>query len=94
MLWERKTTTAAARGSAGTRSSPRPKRSMAYVSGAQRSPPELRSNHVETASPLSIKTGVCPEDCCYCSQNAHYDTGVKATRLMNRIDVTARAQRA
>lgn len=51
-------------------------------------------NHVETASLLSIKTGGCPEDCGYCSQSAHYDTGLKATRLMNRADVVATAQRA
>ena len=38
-------------------------------------------NHVETASLLSIKTGGCPEDCGYCSQSAHYDTGLKATKL-------------
>lgn len=51
-------------------------------------------NHVETASLLSIKTGGCPEDCGYCSQSAHYDTGLKATHLMNRADVVATAQRA
>lgn len=51
-------------------------------------------NHVETASLLSIKTGGCPEDCGYCSQSAHYDTGLKATRLLDRADVVAIAQRA
>jgi biotin synthase len=51
-------------------------------------------NHVETASLLSIKTGGCPEDCGYCSQSAHYDTGLKATRLMNQADVVATARRA
>lgn len=51
-------------------------------------------NHVETASLLSIKTGGCPEDCGYCSQSAHYETGLKATRLMDKADVIATAQRA
>jgi biotin synthase len=51
-------------------------------------------NHVETASLLSIKTGGCPEDCGYCSQSAHYETGLKATRLMDRADVVAAARRA
>jgi biotin synthase len=50
-------------------------------------------NHVETASLLSIKTGGCPEDCGYCSQSAHYETGVKATRLMDRSAVVATARR-
>src|ERR1700752_3512587 len=51
-------------------------------------------NHIETASLLSIKTGGCPEDCFYCSQSAHFDTGLKATRLMDTADVIATAQRA
>src|SRR5262249_25057110 len=51
-------------------------------------------NHHETATLLSIKTGGCPEDCGYCSQSAHYDTGLKATRLMEQADVVATARRA
>lgn len=51
-------------------------------------------NHLETASLLSIKTGGCPEDCGYCAQSARYETGVKATRLMDHADVVAAAQRA
>jgi biotin synthase len=51
-------------------------------------------NLVEFASLLSIKTGGCPEDCGYCSQSAHYDTGLKATRLMDLTTVVETAQRA
>jgi len=51
-------------------------------------------NHVETASLLSIKTGGCPEDCGYCSQSAHYDSGLQATRLMAQADVVTAARRA
>lgn len=49
---------------------------------------------IETASLLSIKTGGCPEDCGYCSQSAHHDTGVKATKLMGTDEVLAAARRA
>lgn len=49
---------------------------------------------IETASLLSIKTGGCPEDCGYCSQSSHYDTGVKATKLMATTEVIAAAKRA
>ncbi|WP_343504420.1 biotin synthase BioB [Alloyangia pacifica] len=49
---------------------------------------------IETASLLSIKTGGCPEDCGYCSQSAHYDTGVKARKLMGTEAVLAAARRA
>jgi len=51
-------------------------------------------NHVETASLLSIKTGGCPEDCGYCSQSAHYDSGLQATRLIEQTDVVTAARRA
>ncbi len=49
---------------------------------------------IEQASLLSIKTGGCPEDCGYCSQSAAYDTGVKATKLMEVERVVAEAKRA
>ncbi|MCX8999384.1 biotin synthase BioB [Rhizobiaceae bacterium BDR2-2] len=49
---------------------------------------------VETATLLSIKTGGCPEDCGYCSQSAHWKTGVKATKLMQVERVLAEARRA
>jgi hypothetical protein len=50
------------------------------------------ANHLETASLLSIKTGACPEDCGNCSQSAPYDTGLNATRPMNKADAVATAQ--
>jgi biotin synthase len=44
----------------------------------------------------SIKTGRCPEDCKYCPQSAHHDTGLAAENLMDPAAVTeaARAARA
>jgi biotin synthase len=43
---------------------------------------------------LSIKTGACPEDCGYCSQSAHHDTGVKPQPLMAVDEVVRTAKRA
>lgn len=43
---------------------------------------------------LSIKTGACPEDCAYCSQSAHYKTGVARQKLMDPADVLLAAKRA
>jgi len=37
---------------------------------------------VQRCTLLSIKTGGCPEDCAYCPQSAHYDTGVGRDGLM------------
>jgi biotin synthase len=44
---------------------------------------------------LSIKTGGCPEDCAYCPQSAHYDTGVSRQALIDpreALDAAARAK--
>jgi biotin synthase len=49
---------------------------------------------VELASLLSVKTGGCPEDCGYCPQSAHHDTGVPASKLMASDDVLAAAREA
>lgn len=38
---------------------------------------------VQLSTLLSIKTGGCPEDCGYCSQSVHAETGLKATKLMD-----------
>jgi biotin synthase len=52
------------------------------------------ADEVQLCRLLSIKTGACPEDCAYCPQSAHYDTGVKRQELMNPDDVLAAARRA
>jgi biotin synthase len=52
------------------------------------------ADQVQLCRLLSIKTGACPEDCAYCPQSAHYDTGVERQDLMNPADVLAAAERA
>jgi biotin synthase len=49
---------------------------------------------IQRCALLSIKTGGCPEDCGYCSQSAHYKTGVPATPLLSVDEVKARATQA
>jgi biotin synthase len=49
---------------------------------------------VQISTLLSIKTGGCPEDCAYCPQSVHYDTGVKADKLMHVDAVLAEARAA
>jgi biotin synthase len=49
---------------------------------------------VQRCTLLSIKTGGCPEDCAYCPQSAHYDTGVSRDGLMRRDAVLAAAREA
>jgi biotin synthase len=52
------------------------------------------AGEVQLCTLLSIKTGGCPEDCGYCSQSAHADSGVKATKLMDVRAVLQSAARA
>ncbi|WP_066702359.1 biotin synthase BioB [Curvibacter delicatus] len=49
---------------------------------------------VEFATLLSVKTGGCSEDCGYCPQSASFDTGVKASKLMELEEVLFAANRA
>jgi len=51
-------------------------------------------NEVQLSTLLSIKTGGCPEDCGYCSQSVHAQTGLKATKLMDVRAVLQAAARA
>lgn len=51
-------------------------------------------NKVQLSRLLSIKTGGCPEDCGYCSQSAHHETGLKASKLMEVRRVVAEATKA
>ncbi|ATE63164.1 biotin synthase BioB [Rhizorhabdus dicambivorans] len=41
------------------------------------------ANEVQLSTLLSIKTGGCVEDCGYCNQSVHAETGLKATKLMD-----------
>jgi biotin synthase len=52
------------------------------------------ANVVQVSTLLSIKTGGCPEDCAYCPQSAHYQTGVASDKLMATEAVLAEARRA
>lgn len=49
---------------------------------------------IQKSQLLSVKTGGCPEDCGYCSQSAHVETGLKAEKLLPLSEVVAAAERA
>src|SRR5882672_1656149 len=49
---------------------------------------------IQKSQLLSIKTGGCPEDCGYCSQSAHFKTGLSASKLMEVEAVIAEARKA
>ncbi len=51
-------------------------------------------NEVQISTLLSIKTGGCPENCKYCPQSAHYDTGLEKQGLMAIDKILESAQNA
>ena len=53
-----------------------------------------RAGEVQLCTLLSIKTGGCAEDCGYCSQSVHADSGVEATKLMDVQGVLQHAAQA
>src|SRR5690606_9263444 len=51
-------------------------------------------NAVQISTLLSIKTGACPEDCKYCSQSGHYNTGLEKEKLLEIQRVVEEARSA
>lgn len=51
-------------------------------------------NRVQVSTLLSIKTGACPEDCKYCPQSGHYNTGLDKEKLIEVRKVLEEARRA
>jgi len=49
---------------------------------------------VQLSRLLSVKTGGCAENCGYCSQSQHFDTGLPASKLMEVQAVIAEARAA
>jgi len=51
-------------------------------------------NRIQLSTLLSIKTGACPEDCKYCPQSGHYNTGLKKQKLLEVEKVVSQAKAA
>jgi len=51
-------------------------------------------NRVQISTLLSVKTGACPEDCAYCPQSVHHNTGLERERLLPLEEVVASAKAA
>jgi len=54
----------------------------------------FRADEIQLSQLLSVKTGGCAENCGYCSQSAHFETGLKASKLMPVSEVVDAAKRA
>ena len=53
-------------------------------------------NQIQVSTLMSIKTGACPEDCAYCPQSGHYNTGLEKEQLvaLNRVIEAAKEAKA
>ena len=51
-------------------------------------------NQIQLSTLMNIKTGGCPEDCAYCPQSAHHNTGLEAEKLIDVANVKAQAEQA
>lgn len=51
-------------------------------------------NQVQVSTLLSIKTGACPEDCKYCPQSGHYNTGLEKAKLIELEQALEQARQA
>ena len=50
--------------------------------------------NMEYSTLSNIKTGGCPEDCTYCPQSVHYQTGLKREKLLDRDTIIEQAKQA
>lgn len=51
-------------------------------------------NTIQIHTLLSVKTGGCSENCAYCPQSAHYQTGVKKHNILSFEQIIATAKKA
>ncbi len=54
---------------------------------------EYKGNRVFACSITNAKSGFCTEDCAFCAQSAHHQTGIETHPLMNAQDMMADALR-
>jgi len=68
-------------------------RTMELLAAANEIKENYQGKKVDLCSIVSAKAGSCSEDCTFCSQSAHYDTGVNSYPLMAKEDILARAKK-
>jgi biotin synthase len=54
----------------------------------------FRGETVDTCSIVNAKSGGCPEDCGFCAQSAHYDTGIEEYGFLDPNRILESARRA
>jgi len=52
---------------------------------------KFKKDKVFTCSIINAKSGFCSEDCAYCAQSTHYETGVKTYSMLSVEEIVATA---
>lgn len=55
---------------------------------------DYAGNKVHLCAIINAKCGACPEDCAFCSQSSHHDTGIDHYNFVNRQEVIEAAKQA
>ncbi|AGB40337.1 biotin synthetase [Halobacteroides halobius DSM 5150] len=67
-------------------------RTMELLAAANQIKNQFIGKKVDLCSIVNAKSGSCSEDCTFCAQSIHYDTGVSSYDLLDRKDILARAK--
>lgn len=54
----------------------------------------FQPNAIQVSTLMSIKTGMCPEDCDYCPQSGHFETDIEKHQLVNVPEIIEKAKQA
>jgi len=52
---------------------------------------QLKKNYVFTCGIINAKSGFCSQDCAFCAQSIHHETGVKTYPLIDETQITQKA---
>ncbi len=66
---------------------------IALIMCADKIRQKYKENRVHACSITNAKSGLCTEDCAFCAQSAHHDTGIATHPLLGVGDLVADARR-
>ncbi len=64
------------------------------ISSADRVRRFFKGNEINLCSIINAKSGLCPEDCAFCSQSVHYETDVKTHPMVEHQKIVEAAKNA
>ncbi len=54
----------------------------------------FKGNEIDLCSIVNAKSGICAENCSFCSQSSHYETGVESYPMIEATDISGAAAKA